>query len=129
MAETLEEFVKQIAHYCGKVQIGCKYWETRDLDIKEVAKLVRADIKEWVDRGSLPLQKYSVKIERYRGGQSINISTANGTFKSKIDPKRRFDAAQVRLDLQYILDQYNYDGSHGMYDWSDVRFYTDVKLK
>lgn len=126
--ETLEDFVKNRAHYCGMVQIGCKYWETRNLDIKEIAKLVRADIKDRTNSGSLPDQKYSVKIERYRGGQSINISTEKGNFKSKVDPDRRFDPAQIRLELQYILDQYNYDGSHGMYDWLDNRFFSDVRL-
>lgn len=34
----------------------------------------------------------------------------------------------VRLQLKYILDQYNYDASNGMYNYSCTRYFSDLKL-
>lgn len=121
MAETLDEFVKTIASYEGAPSVGAKYWETRDLDIAEVARLVRKDIKESVRTGALPRQKYSVKIGRGgHGYQAIDVTT-----QCPEDHNARVDG---RLRLVYILRQYNYDASHGMYDYSCCRFFGRVKI-
>lgn len=121
MSESLEDFVKSIASYEGAPTIGAKYWETRDLDIAEVAKLLRAEIKESVRSGSLPKQKYSVKIGRGgRGYQAIDIITAK--------PDDGYARVNTKLHLIYLLRQYNYDASHGMYDYSCLRFFGTVRI-
>lgn len=53
---------------------GSKYTATQDLDIKEIAKLVRADIKVAIAEGVLLAGiKCSVKIDRYSMGQSLDV--------------------------------------------------------
>lgn len=43
------------------------------LDVAEIAKRVRAEIKQKVKTGELPCAKYSVTISRYSGGRSLNV--------------------------------------------------------
>jgi hypothetical protein len=57
--------------------VGPKYEATKTLDLAEIAKLVRADIKEAVRQRALPPAKYTVRIERYSMGQSVNVSVSN----------------------------------------------------
>ena len=122
MVETLEEFVKEIAAYEAAPEIGAKYWETRDLDIAEIAKFVRADIKTAVSAGALPKGRYSVRVSRAaRGFEGIRIKLP--------EPKtQRPDPVSIGLKLQYILRQYNFNASHGMYDYSCKRFFGDVEV-
>lgn len=123
MAETLEKFIKSIAAYEAAPEIGAKYWETRKLDIAEVAKLIRKDIKASVKNGSIPSLKYSVRIGRGgRGYRAIDISTPEPPKTVKRDP------VSIGLHLQYILRQYNYNASHGMYDYSCKRFFGKVTV-
>ncbi len=55
-----------------EVSYGPKY--DKNLDIKEIAKLLRVDIKRAVGDGELPDVKYSVRIRRFSGGQSMDVS-------------------------------------------------------
>lgn len=123
--ETLEAFVEHLASYDGAPRVGYKFWRTRDLDVAEIAKLIRQDIAELCKDEVLPKVKFSVRIERYAGGQSISIVCPEPP-KGARGPH---DPASVRLTLQRVLDSYNYDGSHGMYDWTNRRFHDSLTFR
>lgn len=54
---------------------GYKYTEGGRLDTAAIAKLIRADIKTAISEGMLPERwKYSVRIDRFAGGSSIDVS-------------------------------------------------------
>jgi len=55
-----------------EVSYGDKY--EKGLDIKEIAKRMRVDIKRAVADGELPDEKYSVRIRRFSGGQSMDVT-------------------------------------------------------
>lgn len=103
--------------------IGDKFHETRDMDIKEVATLIRADLKK-----KFPLNKFSVRIQRYSMGQSINIETpVNGLVRNE-EYKLLPHYAQFKKDIEDIVEAYNYDDSDLMTDYFNVRFYTHINL-
>jgi len=83
-------------------KVGPEYWRTRDMDIAEIAKLVRADIAKLDHQG-----KASVKIDRYRGGQSIKVGFTKQGKSIKVDN------ATIYWAIQFILDKYNFDFSSG----------------
>ena len=62
-------------NYTGCGWEGEKY--QRDLDIKDIAKLVKKQLKE-----EFPQCKFSVTIERYSGGQSLNVSLMAAPFQA-----------------------------------------------
>lgn len=53
--------------------------EPRYIDVADVAKLVRAALKE-----TFPFTKFSVRIDRYAGGSSIDIHWTDGPEASEI---------------------------------------------
>ena len=121
MANTLEDFVKQLSAYVGAPSIGAKYWETRDLSLVQIAALIRADIKQDIANAALPRGKYFVRTRKYAGGGSIDITAQI----AKSEPR---DPVSTKLTLQYLLDQYNYDASHGMHDYSCNRFFGHITV-
>jgi hypothetical protein len=142
MATPKEEDVRYYPAYCdpNNEKKGNKYEETRNLDIKEIAKMIRKDIKEAIKAGDLPKGlKTSVKIERFSGGQSINIRVKK--YEGKMysekyvqhhiqNPHQGFfgDRYEIGLKntlktLEDILQSYNRDNSDSMSDYFDVRFY------
>jgi hypothetical protein len=111
---------------------GSKYLASRDLDIKAIAKLVRADIKAL----KLPGVECSVSIERYSGGQSINVRVKAAPVQIWTDEyiaanphdyfegDRRTEEAQALLAaLESTLQAYNMDRSDTQSDYFHVRFY------
>jgi hypothetical protein len=113
---------------------GSKY--DGSLDVKEIAKLVRADIKQAVKDGTLPGApvKYSVRIERFSMGQAINIRIKNWPGPTTLPQDFTHDkygafqgltpeANAAKATLQAILDAYNHDGSDVQSDYFDVNFY------
>jgi hypothetical protein len=126
---------------------GSKYEETRGLTYAEIAKLIRADIKEAVAEGRLPrLAKYSVRISTYSGGGSINIRmhslprgvVAQNDAACTMECVRwhRYECpANEHLSdlavasvgvLKEIWESYNFYESHGMQDGCSVNFFGDV---
>lgn len=106
--------------------VGAKYEMTEDLDIKEIAKLVRADLKT-----KFPGVKASVRIERYSMGQAINVDILSGLQPlHQTEPPKRPSVygAQLRGQIAELLDEYNYDNSDMMEDYYDVRFASRVSL-
>lgn len=132
---------------------GSKYDATRGLDIKEIAKLVRADIKQAIKSGRLPKgTKTGVKIDRYSMGCSLNISIKSipGTIfnPNYVAATQSFtdyhndEASEVRRTegqytqdvdsalktLETIAHAYDRNNSDSMSDYSDVRFHLSVEL-
>jgi hypothetical protein len=124
---------------------GGKY--DRDMDIKDVAKAVRGDIRAAVKEGELPKGKYSVKIERYSMGQSCNVRVMDLPRVLFLNPERvrLFSetepppplyqipmhteiGASILQTLKEILDSYNRDNSDTQSDYFDVKFYGDANF-
>lgn len=132
---------------------GSKYEATRDLDIKDIAKRVRADIKQAIKVGRLPKgTKTSVKIDRFSMGQALDITIkaipveiynpnyAKATkgftdYHCEEASNVRQSEGQYSQDLQSAIKAlecighaYNRDNSDSMSDYSDVRFYLRVDV-
>jgi hypothetical protein len=125
---------------------GSKYHATQALDVAEVAKLVRADIKAVqaadsnaglaADRGRLPRTLgYGVRIARYSMGKSVTVTvtgmadrdhfTTDGYGRTVLT-----SGAQLIEDtLKAILWAYNYDNSDGQRDYYEGRFAAEVDIE
>jgi hypothetical protein len=123
------------------VTIGTKY--NRDLDIKDVAKLVRKDIAAAIKAGKLPEGlKATVRIDRYSMGQSLDVtvnacpgivlSTARVAFVAANPhdhcplPRMSAHGARVLATLEAIVQAYNFDRSEPMSDYYHVNFHSTV---
>lgn len=100
--------------------IGTKYEETKDLDIKDIAKLVRTDLKQ-----AYPDYKFSVRIERFSMGQAINVEV----FNTGVDNRWEDEGRALQQKLEKIIDAYSYDNSDPMTDYFHTRFYSHVYIK
>lgn len=127
---------------------GAKHEATKSLDITEIAKRMRADIK------ALNLAKgfkFAVRTQRYSGGQSIDISitAVPEDFRTMSEKAatwcKQFPNAEHRMPLS-ATDQhseaynelmgklnrihaaYNRDNSDSMVDYFDRRYYGSVGL-
>ena len=126
------------------IQYGAKYQKRRD--IKDIAKLVRADIKAAIRAKTLPEAKYSVSIHRYSMGQSlrINVSALKTPYLMQ-NPERvmadflnpheypRHSQFSERgnaylSELQDIVNAYNFDGSDSSIDYFNVNFYSRINF-
>lgn len=127
---------------------GSKHEATRNLDITEIAKRIRADIKALqLDKA----YKFSVTVQRYSGGQSLDIRVKSVPpgFHYYTDKAaswcKQFPQSVHRMPLTWqdaqspelsdligklgaIHASYNRDNSDGMSDYFDVRFYGDASL-
>ena len=125
------------------------YFE-RGLDVKDIAKLIRKDLKKAFGKGN----KFSVRISRFSGGQSIDVTAKEVTDDllftyEELCEKARFDRLQYtnpslyeHLDKLYqerqflnddtvkrindIVSQYNYNESDPYTDYYDVGFYSHI---
>lgn len=123
---------------------GKKY--DSNLDIKEIAKLVRKDIKAAVKAGKLPPLKCGVRISRFSGGQSLSVTVkevgfqvVNPEFTKGVEEGLNSytlyhtvglytEQAQEALStLRSIADAYNFDGSDTMTDYFHVNYYSRVE--
>ena len=125
----------------------------RNLDIKDIAKLIRKDLKKEFGKDC----KFSVRIHRYSGGQSLTVSCKKATddiiysYKElceKADFERlQYDNPQLyeHLDKRYqkeqyltdetlarikdIVEYYNEYEADIYYDCCDVGFGTSIRQK
>ena len=125
------------------------YYE-RGLDIKDIAKLIRKDLKKAFGKGN----KFSVRISRFSGGQSIDITAKQVTddlvysykelyeknnlerlqwdnpdlyeYLNELYQKQQFLTDDVRKTIIAIVDQYNYNESDPYTDYYDVGFYSHI---
>ena len=113
--------------------------EKYSMDIKEIAKEIRKDLKKL-----FPACKFSIKIERYAGGQSLNLDLVAATFDAfteagedykQVNPysikESKHFTAEAKEVLQRAYDltkKYNYDDSDSMTDYFDVNFYLHMSI-
>jgi len=118
------------------------------LDVKEIAKRIRADIAKAIEAGELPAGvKVSVRIERYSMGQSLDVRVTAlpagfailnparvWAEKAKLDvsdwPRENLteQAAAIVATLKAIHDAYNRDNSDIQSDYFDVNYHGDVSI-
>lgn len=119
--------------------IGSKYAETEHLDIAEIAKLVRKDLK-----AAHPDVKASVRISRFSMGQSLDVAITawSGEVHSRDRIREEIlspygthrtawmsdDAIALQNSIEAIVAAYNYDNSDLVSDYHHVRFYTHVSF-
>lgn len=114
---------------------GSRYEETKDLTNKQIAARMRRDIRAAVKAGTIPNEKYSVRMD----GRSIDIRINSWTAPVWDDTDdwepdsflRRKHAPKLARTLAWLDDlhrSYNYDGSDIMVDYFDVRFYGTAQL-
>ena len=110
-----------------------------DLNIKEIAKEIRAALKK-----EFSSCKFSIRISRYAGGQSLDIDLVQGPFEAftkagedcrQVNPyyissSNHFTAeAKKVLERAYAISkEYNYDNSDSMTDYFDVNFYVNMSV-
>lgn len=124
----------------GRNFMGSKYDISRDT--REIAALVRQEIKQGLKDGSLPKGlKTSVTMERFSGGSSCTITIkaipfplvaddylaacVAGTQDSRFCRVERFSqkARDLRAQLEAMLKAYQRDDSDAMIDYFSVNFY------
>jgi len=145
-----EQETKYVPAYCdpsNEVR-GAKYEATRNLDITEIAKRMRADIKALNLR---PGFKVAVRTQRYSGGQSIDIrvtalpddfrvySEARASWDKQFPNSYRPPLSvadqhspeynEVKAKLEAIHNAYNRDNSDSMTDYFDTRYYGSVNFE
>jgi hypothetical protein len=133
---------------------GSKYQETKELHLTDLARLIRAEIKERVKAGELPPLTYSVRTRHGRtftGAIDVQVKgfeathwtdTRSGKRSERFaivspefarDPNtyggsvsRYTPEAQALLArLEGIRNAYNYDASDPTTDYFDTRYYGD----
>lgn len=122
----------------------------------EIAKAIRADVKQAVGEGLLPARwSYSVRSDTYSGGQSVDVEVRdcldaweacdggvrcrNVWCAARNDPvyahaaEPHFvlseEAEAAKMTLQRIHGAYNHDGSEIQVDYHDVRYYGTVQFE
>ena len=129
-------------NYTGHGFEGGKYQETKDLDVTEIAKLLRKELKE-----KLPGFKFSIRCEKFAGGSSIRISITkwadgfkwwNDDYKKGEEPQygspesklfwsqENNEGKEILETVKQVANQYNFDDSDGMIDYFHVAFYLHV---
>ncbi len=119
----------------------------RDLDLKDIAKLVRKGIRAAIKSGSLPVGlKVSVTISRYSGGQTLNaeikaapyttLSAAFIAWRSREDwswsdddaPRERLsaEARDAEAVINGLVSSFRRDNSDSQSDYFDCNFYKHV---
>lgn len=124
--------------------------EMTRLDVVEVAKRVRAEIKAAQKAGGLPEGKIAVTTERFAGGCSLSIRVVN-VEAQMFNPERvaievmrphdywnddeyrampRFttDGQNIMAALKTIVGKYHRDESDLMTDYFNVNFYLHVDV-
>lgn len=122
------------------IQYGAKF--EAGLDTAQIAARVRVDIAAAVKAGELPKAKYSVRISRFSGGSSIDITVRALPFQvlnrasyklasyglEQVGPWMSDEARAVDAKLEAMLAAYNFDGSDLSTDYFHVRFYGHVTI-
>lgn len=119
--------------YGGNAWVGSKASDKGYRPITDIAKDVRQDIKEATAGGYLPKGfKYSVKVDKYAGGASLNVSIYDEN--SDIRNTHEFDPSfnSLRLKPEYrkfqdrvetLVEAYNAQDNNGQIDYFNTSFY------
>lgn len=132
---------------------GDKY--EQGLDITEIAKRLRKEIKAGVKAGDLPKCKYSVRTSRYNMGQSLSVWISKTPFPvnnrryleleftlthnltGKLTRYEQFaefeetlgwtqEAITLARTLDVMVDQWNFDKSDSQTDYFHVNYFSHV---
>ena len=95
--------------------VGSKYEQVKDLDIKEIAKLIRKDFKKFKDC------KLNVSISRSANCQSLWVKLKKCSDPNKLT--QDYVTPNFYKQIEDIVNQYNFDKSHLPSDYSHVNFY------
>jgi hypothetical protein len=125
------------------------------LDITEIAKRLRKEIKAGVKTGALPGCKYSVRTARFSMGRSLSVMISDTPFpvnnrrylelehalthkrKGKLTHDEQFaefeeigrwtqEAIALAQTIAVMADQWNFDGSDSQSDYFHVNYYSSV---
>jgi len=123
---------------------GVAYEATKDLDLTEVAKRVRVNLKNAQDMECLPPEMtWTVNVRRFAGGQAIDVVLTGmpdswtykqpGLAEDYLNRVPRHgglteQAEAAREWAKAMLQSYNRDDSDVQTDYFDVHFYGDVTL-
>lgn len=110
------------------------------LTVTDIAARMRADIKAAVDAERLPGApvSYSVTIDRFAGGQAIDIRVRDWPGDPRTDQPYHpggsvmayTPEAKAAIDvLEAVHQAYNHDGSDITTDYFDVNYYGDVSFE
>ncbi len=133
----------------NKVFEGSKY--KQGVDVKDIAKLVRKDIKNLIEKKIIPTGKYSVKIDRYAGGRSLDVTINEfdatvysteaethflnqGTWdnfnQSNGLSAQTYSATALKTleEIENVLKSYTRDASDSQVDYFNVNFYSNVSF-
>jgi len=136
---------------------GYRYAELGDHpSAAEIAKAIRADIKQAVSEGLLPARwSYSVRSDSFSGGKSVDVRVQdcadayrlcdggqgcrNVWCAARNDPQYAHgatphnvlteEAEAAKMTLTRIHNAYNHDGSEIQIDYFDVRYYGIVDFE
>lgn len=126
--------------------VGSKY--DKNLSTKEIAARVRHEIKEAVKAGELPKAKFSVRMDCYSLGSSIDVVIKAPPFAIlnpkrieleardpryqwqtyQVEPRYTVEADALLKKIEQMLSSYNFDDSDSMTDYFHVNFYGHVKF-
>lgn len=114
---------------------SAKYEETKGLSNKELAKLVRKDIKAAIKAGDLPKIKTSVRsrsgaidceikevpfdVFRYPTEDEVKWENRNPKWRNVMTD----EAKRVRNFVEALRNAYNFNGSDAQRDYFDLRYY------
>lgn len=112
---------------------GSKFQATKGMDLRDIAKMVRSEIKTAIKSGALPAGiKASVTIDRYSGGQSLRVKLSGIDHRSGasfgVEPKYWLtrDAYAAESLCDEIVSAYNRTERDAHTDYSNARFYSSI---
>lgn len=144
---------KQYDEEVKPVKTAKELYFERGLDVVEIAKLIRKDLKAKFGKGN----KFSVRTSRFSGGQAIDIYVKEATddniytyeelyennhldrlqydnpqlydYLNELYKTARFVKDEVKKEIREIADKYNYNESDPYTDYYDVGFYLHIEDK
>ncbi len=99
---------------------GTKYEQVRNMNITDIAKLVRKDLAE-----AFPTYKFSVVCQKYAGGCSLNIKVRETGVTDHWSNAGR----EITERISKVVDEYNYTDSDMMSDYHRTNFFKHVKVE
>ena len=102
--------------------IGNKYEQVKDLDIREIAKLIRKDLKQFKDC------KLNVSISRHANGQSLWVKLKKCDDQNKLKKEQNYLSICPNFykQIEDVINQYNFDKSHLPSDYYHVNFSSHI---
>jgi hypothetical protein len=100
--------------------------EKINMNIRDIAAAVRVQLKQ-----EFPAFTFSVTIERYSMGRSLNINIMSGTIKPFVNNdrcERTEEAKTLIARIEAIANQFNFDESDSMSDYYCVNFHLNVAI-